>query len=188
MYHINIHEVATLKVFCKVRKEINWLLTYFYQNIPLVFSYLYSDWQALGCHIWPEMRLEESWFLFNVLIHSRLFFVQDKFVASMTTGHCACLVNRKRLKNKTQIVKKKTFRKKFINKSEYIRNKQDNFQIPYVIPYRNLCGFMLQMTLLIIFLFLLEKLFVQFSHFLFLIIEISFEITSKRVTMLSNKE
>lgn len=46
----------------------------------------------------------------------------------------------------------------------------------------------MQMTLLIIFLFLLEKLFVQFSHFLFLIIEISFEITSKRVTMLSNKE
>lgn len=56
------------------------------------------------------------------------FFVQDKFVASMTTGHCACLVNRKWLKNKTQIVKKKTFRKKFTNKSEYIRN---NFQIPY---------------------------------------------------------
>lgn len=35
------------------------------------------------------------------------------------------------VKNKTTIVKKKTFRKKFINKSEYIRNKQDNFQIPY---------------------------------------------------------
>lgn len=161
-------------------------MTYFYQNIPLVFSYLYSDWQALGCHIWPEMRLEESWFLFNVLIHSRLFFVQDKFVASMTTGHCACLVNRKRLKNKTQIVKKKTFRKKFINKSEYIRNKQDNFQIPYwhieiyVDSYAN--------DTFNYFLFLLEKLFVQFSHFLFLIIEISIEITSKRVTMLSNKE
>lgn len=139
-------------------------MTYFYQNIPLVFSYLYSDWQALGCHIWPEMRLEESWFLFNVLIHSRLFFVQDKFVASMTTGHCACLVNRKWSKNKTQIVKKKTFRKKFINKSEYIRN---NFQIPYWHIDRHLCGFILQMTLLIIFLFLLEKLFVQFSHFLF---------------------
>lgn len=160
-------------------------MTYFYQNIPLVFSYLYSDWQALGCHIWPEMRLEESWFLFNVLIHSRLLFVQDKFVASMTTGHCACLVNRKRLKNKTQIVKKKTFRKKFINNSEYIRNKQDNFQIPYwhieiyVDSYANDT---------FNFLFLLEKLFVQLSHFLFLIIEISIEITSKRVTMLSNKE
>lgn len=113
--------------------------------------------------------------------------MQDKFVASMTTGHCACLVNRKLLKNKTQIVKKKTFRKKFINKSEYIRNKQDNFQIPYW-HIEILCGFILQMTLLIIFLFLLEKLFVQFSHFLFLIIEISIEITSKRVTMLSNKE
>lgn len=111
--------------------------------------------------------------------------MQDKFVASMTTGHCACLVNRKRLKNKTQIVKKKTFRKKFINNSEYIRNKQDNFQIPYwhieiyVDSYANDT---------FNFLFLLEKLFVQFSHFLFLIIEISIEITSKRVTMLSNKE
>lgn len=129
-------------------------MTYFYQNIPLVFSYLYSDWQALGCHIWPEMRLEESWFLFNVLIHSRLFFVQDKFVASMTTGHCACLVNRKWSKNKTQIVKKKTFRKKFINKSEYIRN---NFQIPYWHIDRNLCGFILQMTLLIIFFIFVRK-------------------------------
>lgn len=83
-------------------------------------------------------------------------------------------------------MKKKTFRKKFINKSEYIRNKQDNFQIPYwyieiyVDSYAN-------DTFNYFFIFVRKTIRAIFS-FPFLIIEISFEITSKRVTMLSNKE
>lgn len=103
-----------------LKKFIGYWHSFFYQNIPSVSSYLYSDWQALGCHIWPEMRLEESWYLSNVLIHSRLFFVQDKFVASMTTGHCACLVNRKCLKTKIQNVEK-VIPEKYFDKSNYIK-------------------------------------------------------------------